>query len=144
MCYIGTKDVQKSVKSMKILSYVGGHDVVIYQNAVYDPSIRKYRGGTPAAVIPYSGRMLSATAKPAREEMVLLNGVEIPVHAASEWDHVDSLPAAEECDFALVSALYAAVCQKLGLDTSRLLTIGGVVVDDAGHTVGCVWLNPVG
>ena len=144
MCYIGTKDVQKSVKSMKILSYVGGHDVVIYQNAVYDPSIRKYRGGTPAGVIAYTGRKLSAAAKTRRGERVPAYGLASPVHAASEWDHVDSLPAAEECDFALVSALYAAVCQKLGLDTSRLLTIGGVVVDDAGHTVGCVWLNRVG
>ena len=118
--------------------------MVIYKDAVYDPSIRKYRGGTPVAVVPYSGRMLSASAKPAPEEMLLLNGVEVPVHGASEWDHVDPLPAPEECDFALVSAMYAAACRELNVDTSRLLTIGGVVVDDAGRTVGCAWLNRVG
>lgn len=129
---------------MKVVSYVGGHDVVVYKDAVYDPSIRKYRGGTPVAIIPYSGRMLSATAKPAPEEMVLLNGVEVPVHSASEWDHVDPLPDPEKCDFALVSAMYAAACRELGMDISRLLTIGGVVVDDAGRTIGCAWLNRVG
>ena len=62
---------------MKVVSYVGGHDVVVYKDAVYDPSIRKYRGGTPVAVIPYGGCMLSATARPAQEEMLLLNGVEV-------------------------------------------------------------------
>lgn len=129
---------------MKVVSYVGGHDVVVYKNAVYDPSIRKYRGGTPAAVIPYSGRMLSAAVKPAREEMLQLNGVDVPVHMASEWNSVDPLPAPEECDFALVSAMYAVACREFGLDTSRLLTIGGVVVDDDGRTIGCVWLNRVG
>ena len=131
---------------MKVVSYVGGHNVVVYKDAVYDPSIRKYRGGTPAAIVPYSGRMLSAAVKPAREEMLQLNGVEVPVHGVSEWDRalVDPLPAPEECDFALVSAMYAVACRELGLDTSRLLTIGGVVVDDDGRTIGCVWLNRVG
>ena len=129
---------------MKVVSYVGGHDVVVYKDAVYDPSIRKYCGGTPVAVIPYSGRMLSATARPAQEEMLLLNGVEVPVHEAAAWDHVDPLPDADACDFALVSAMYAAACRELGVNTSRLLTIGGVVVDDAGRTVGCAWLNRVG
>lgn len=129
---------------MKVVSYVGGHDVVVYRDAVYDPSIRKYRGGMPVAVIPYSGQMLSAAARPAREEMLLLNGVDVPVHEAAEWDHVDPLPGPETCDFALVSAMYAAACRELGLETSRLLTIGGVVVDDAGRTIGCAWLNRVG
>lgn len=129
---------------MKVVSYVGGHDVVVYKDAVYDPSIRKYRGGTPVAVIPYGGRMLSATARPTQEEMLLLNGVEVPVHEAAEWDYVDPLPDADACDFALVSAMYAAACRELGMDTSRLLTIGGVVVDDAGRTIGCAWLNRVG
>lgn len=127
---------------MKVVSYVGGHDVIVYKGAIYDPSIRKYRGGTPVAVIPYSGRMLSAVAKPAQEDMLQLNGVEIPVHGASEWDHVDAPPTQNE--WALVSSMYAAACRELGLDTSRLLTIGGVVVDDTGRTVGCAWLNRVG
>lgn len=46
------------MESIKVVSYVGGHDVVVYKDAVYDPSIRKYRGGTPVAVIPYAGRTI--------------------------------------------------------------------------------------
>ena len=127
---------------MTIRSYVGGHDIVVYNNTVYDKSIRKYRGGTPAVVIPYAGRMLSAVPKPAQEEQMEVNGVLIPIHKAIEWDHVDPLPNPEECDYALVSALYVTACKSLGIDTSRLLTIGGAVVDDTGRTtIGCVWLN---
>lgn len=126
---------------MKIASYVGGHDVVLYRDATYDATIRKYRGGTPVTVIPYAGRMLSATAKPCEETYLSLNGTDIPVHTAAAWDHVDPLPDGEECDFALVSAMYAAACKSLGVDTSRLLTIGGVVVDESERTVGCLWLN---
>ncbi len=126
---------------MVIRSYVGGHDVVVYHGAVYDPSTRKYKGGTPAVVIPYAGRMLSAVPKPAQEEQMEVNGVLIPLHKATVWDHVDPLPNPEECDYALVSALFVAACKSLGIDTSRLLTIGGAVVDDAGRTIGCVWLN---
>lgn len=127
---------------MTIRSYVGGHDIVVYNNTVYDKSIRKYRGGTPAVVIPYAGRMLSAVPKPAQEEQMEVNGVLVPIHKAIEWDHVDPLPNPEECDYALVSALYVTACKSLGIDTSRLLTIGGAVVDDTGRTtIGCVWLN---
>ena len=117
---------------MVIRSYVGGHDVVVYHGAIYDP---------PAVVIPYAGRMLSAVPKPAQEEQMEVNGVLIPLHKATVWDHVDPLPNPEECDYALVSALFVAACKSLGIDTSRLLTIGGAVVDDAGRTIGCVWLN---
>lgn len=126
---------------MKLCSYVGGHPVRLYADAVYDPAIRKYRGGRIVATIPYSGRMLSATALPQTEQLLSLNGAAVPVRSPQRWQTVDPLPPAEECDFALVSAQYAAACRALGLDTSRLLTIGGVVVDEAGRTVGAAWLN---
>lgn len=127
---------------MKILSYVGGHDVVIYRDAEYDPSIRKYRGGTPVATIPYSGRMLSAYSLLQTElEPLQWENICIPLRCALVWQSVDPIPAPSECDYALVSAMYVSACKELGLDTSRLLTIGGVVVDEKERAIGAMWLN---
>lgn len=127
---------------MKIKSYVGGHDIVIFQNAVYDPVIRRYRGGTQIAAIPFAGRMLSARASPQVElEPIQVEGQRIPVHSALKWEYVDPIPDVEECDYALVSVMYVTACKAMGLDTSRLLTIGGSVVDDSGKVIGACWLN---
>lgn len=127
---------------MKILSYVGGHDIVIYGGAVYDPAIRRYRGGKPIATIPYSGRMLSAYALPQTElEPLVYGDALIPQRSALVWQSTDPVPDAAECDFALVSAMYVAACKELGVDTSRLLTVGGAVVDERERTVGTAWLN---
>ena len=127
---------------MKIKSYVGGHNVIIFRDAVYDPLIRRYRGGTPAVVIPYAGRMLSARAKP-QEKLppILMDGQAIPVRSALQWESVDPLPDENECDYALVSAMYVFACKEMGLDTSRLLTVGGSVVNDTGAVIGAAWLN---
>ena len=127
---------------MKIRSYVGGHDVVIFRGAVYDAATRKYRGGVPAVVIPYAGRMLSARAKP-QEELapIRMDGQAIPVRSALQWESVDPIPDQSECEYALVSVMYVSACKDVGVDTSRLLTTGGSVVDDAGKTIGAVWLN---
>lgn len=126
---------------MKIRSYVGGHPVSIYEGASFDPSIRKYRGGKCMAVIPYGGRMLSAQTALQTEQTLELDGCSIPVRSPQRWVSVDPLPSADECDYALVSAQYVAACRELGQDTSRLLTIGGVVADEEGRVVGAAWLN---
>ena len=127
---------------MVIKSYVGGHSIDIFQNAVYDPAIRKYRGGNLIGIIPYAGRMLSARMKPQRKlPPIQMDGISIPVYSAPEWESVDPIPNLSECDYALVSALYLSACKDMGMDTSRLLTIGGSVVDDAGKIIGTVWLN---
>lgn len=127
---------------MKIKSYVGGHDIDIYVGAVYDPKIRKYRGGEKVATIPYGGRMLSARTAPQMElEPIQMDGANIPVHSALIFEQVDPLPVREECDLCVVSAMYANACKALGMETSRLLTVGGTVVDDAGKVIGTCWLN---
>ena len=118
---------------MIIKSYVSGHPIVVFRDAVYDPTIRKYRGGTPTGVIPYAGRMLSARMKPQK--------VLIPIRSAPEWESVDPIPDRSECDYALVSVQYLSACRELGIDTSRLLTIGGSVVDEDGKVIGTAWLN---
>ena len=95
------------------------HSITIFADTTFDPSIRKYRGGTPICTIPKADRMLSAHQKP----------------------QIPAAPLETECDYAIVSALYVSACKDLGMDTSRLLTIGGSVVDDAGKIIGTVWLN---
>ncbi len=127
---------------MKIQSYVGGHDIAIIQGAVFDPACRKYRGGICIARIPYAGRMLSAHAAPQQElEPLTWEDQQIPLRSALRWDFVDPIPPREECDYALVSVPYVTACRAMGMDTSRLLTIGGSVVDDAGRVIGACWLN---
>ena len=40
------------------------HSITIFADTTFDPSIRKYRGGTPICTIPKADRMLSAHQKP--------------------------------------------------------------------------------
>ena len=118
------------------------HSITIFADTTFDPSIRKYRGGTPICTIPKADRMLSAHQKPQIPAAPLeTESGFIPLRSAPEWASVDPIPDATECDYAIVSALYVSACKDLGMDTSRLLTIGGSVVDDAGKIIGTVWLN---
>lgn len=127
---------------MKIKSFVSGHPIVIYRDAVFDPSIRRYRGGVPVVTIPAAGRMLSARPCPQKELPSLwVEGEEIPLRSAPEWESADPLPGPDECDYAVVSAVYLTACKALGRDTSRLLTVGGTVVDESGKVIGAAWLN---
>ena len=126
---------------MKILSYVGGHPVNVYSGATFDASVRKYRGGEKVLEIPYAGRMLSAKVSQTAAEPVEIDGVEIPTQTPQVFADVDSIPSAQECDLCIVSAMYVAACKALGYDTSRLLTMGGTVVDDDGRIIGVVGFN---
>ena len=124
-----------------IKSFVGGHDVKIYSDSVYDPSIRKHRGGKVAAVIPYSGRMLSAVIAQTPDAPLEYNGALIPVNTPQVFTAADPIPTENECDYCVVSAMYVDACKALGIDTSRLLTIGEPVADDEGRVIGTVSLN---
>lgn len=126
---------------MTVKSFVGGHALRIFSECEYDPSIRKYRGGKMIAEIPYSGRMLSASFNQDAAEPVEYDGHMIPTLTPQIFNSVDELPDESECEYCIVSALYVAACKALGRDTSRLLTIGLPVVDDAGRTIGCCALN---
>lgn len=126
---------------MTIKSFVGGHPVCIYADCVFDPSIRKYRGGRKIAEIPYSGRMLSAVVSQSNAEPLDFNGVPVPSKTPQIFEDVDPIPSEEECDLCIVSAMYVAACKYLGKDTSRLLTIGAPVVDEHNRVVGTCFLN---
>lgn len=126
---------------MIIKSFVGGHSLCIYTDCEYDAAIRKYRGGHKTVEIPYSGKMLSATIKQNNAEPIIFEDMEIPTQTPQVFEDVDPIPSKEECDYCIVSAMYVAACKSLGLDTSRLLTIGIPVVDDDNRVIGCVGLN---
>ncbi len=126
---------------MIIKSFVGGHSLRIFTDCLYDESIRKYRGGSLVAEIPYSGKMLSAKIKQDDSEPISFDGILIPVKTPQIFEAVDPIPGTDECDYCIVSAIYVAACKSFGIDTSRLLTIGEPVVDENGVVIGTVSLN---
>ena len=120
---------------MIIKSFVGGHDINIYTDCVFDENVRKFTGGRLLTVIPFSGRMLNAKIKTPETGIINANGMDIPVNTPQIFEAVDEIPSKDECDYCIVSAMYVAACKSFGVDTSRLLTIGGPVIDSAGHTI---------
>lgn len=126
---------------MVIKSFVGGHSLCIYADCEYDESVRKYRGGRKIAEIPYSGRMLSAEIHQDAAAPLEYCDVMIPTKTPQIFCTADPIPPKEECDLCVVSALYVTACKVLGLDTSRLLTIGTPVVDEHNRTIGTCFLN---
>ena len=132
--------MEKDCEIVNVKSFVGGHDIVIFSGCSYNPELRKYIGGKPVAAIPYSGKMLSA--RTAQDEGTMnINGVTVPVKSRQVFVYADPVPPADECDYCVVSAMYVAACRALGIDTSRLLTIGDTVADDEGRVIGCVNFN---
>ena len=126
---------------MRIKSFVGGHAVNVYAGCQYDPAARKYTGGTLVVTIPFSGRMLSARSKPGECVCMRYGAAVIPVLSKREFIEVDPIPGPEECEYCIVSNQYVSACRALGIDTSRLLTIGDAVTDGEGRVIGCVNLN---
>ena len=126
---------------MTIKSFVGGHEIKIFENCVFDPKIRKYTGGSVKMVIPHSGKMLSAKVSQSEAEPIEFDGGVIPTLTPQVFTDVDSIPCESECDYCVVSAMYVAACKSLGIDTSRLLTIGSPVANESGQVIGAINLN---
>lgn len=127
-------------KMLNVKSFVGGHDIKVFDGCSFNLELRKYTGGEVIASIPYSGRMLSAKTAQNDGEMNI-NGTVIPVRSNQVFVYADPVPSAEECDYCVVSAMYVSACKSLGIDTSRLLTIGDTVADDEGRVIGCINFN---
>lgn len=120
---------------MTIKNYTA-HDINVYRDAEYDASVRKYRGGEVALTIPRENVMLNASKLPGTAENLNIEGVEIEVTSPAIWADVTPIPDGEF--LCIVSAMYVSACQALGIDTSRLLTMGPSVVDSNNRVIGTV------
>ena len=109
------------------------HAVNIIEEAKFSPPIRKYRGGKILTTFAPSGRLLNA--RMGEDESTPIDGVPTKRMAILSAD-----PIPEGDDFYIVSQLYLAAAREMGWNTTRLLTIGGAVVDDDGHIVGASFL----
>ena len=85
--------------------------------------------------------MLSAKIKQEHIEPLSFENVLIPIKTPPIFEGIDPIPDKDECDYCIVSAMYVAACKSLGVDTSRLLTIGEPVADENGIVVGTISLN---
>jgi hypothetical protein len=113
------------------------HAINVVKNAVFNPTIRKYIGGTVVLSIPSNG-MLNATVKTV--DLYPVNDI-IPVFGKS-FTGVDSLP--DGYDVYIVSAMYASAAKSAGLDMKNVFTVADPVYTDDGKSfVGCRGLCPV-
>lgn len=122
---------------MAIINAAGGHGITVYSGAEFDPSIRKHRGGTKVLEIPFSGKFYSAKQVDTEEAPIDVDGVQVPT-ITRKFAGVEEIP--DDGNFYIVSAPYAVACKEAGMDTSRLLTIGNPVCDEAGRVIGCTCL----
>ena len=125
----------------RILSFVGGHDIEVYENCCFDKETRKFKGGTHVATIPFSGRVLNAKIIQEDADDILSDGMILHTKTKPIYTDVDAIPGEDVCDYCIVSNLYVVACKELGIDTSRLLTIGGSVADDKGNVIGVCYFN---
>lgn len=109
------------------------HYVNIYVGAEFDPKIRKYRGGHITQIIEPSGVLLNAKMQEIDDEPI-----DDIVTKRSSIISADPIP--DDGNYHIVSQLYLSAARQNGWDTSRLITIGGAVVDDAGRTIGASFL----
>lgn len=109
------------------------HSINIYSGSEFDPKIRKYRGGHITQIIESNGVLLNARIQEIDDEPI--NGI---MTKLSSIISADTIP--DDGNYHIVSQLYLSAARQSGWDTSRLLTIGGAVVDDAGCTIGASFL----
>lgn len=109
------------------------HAIYLYTGSSFDSKIRKYRGGSRERTIESSGVLLSARIQEIDDEPI--DGI-----ATKRTSIISADPIPDDGNYHIVSQLYLSAAKQSGWDTSRLLTIGGAVVDYAGHTIGASFL----
>ena len=121
---------------MSIIKNMTPHAIKLYNNVVFDPKIRKYHLSETSVLVENiepSGKMLSA--KMAEEDSDPIGWIQ-----TKRTKIVSADPIPEGDGYCIVSQLYLSAAKQMGWDTSRLLTIGGAVVDNDGRTVGAAFL----
>ena len=111
------------------------HAINVVVGATFNPSIRKFTGGSVSHSIPSNG-MLNA-----KMETVNLPDIQgIPCFGKSITG-VDPLP--DGFDIYIVSALYASAAIKAGMDMSKIFTVADPVMSDDGNSfIGCRGICP--
>ena len=113
----------------KILNCVGGHDISVFreEDVEFDSLTKKFvlkEGAAPCVVVPFSGVVLRAAKEATTAtDPVIVDGVSVPCTSEGAFVSVDALPDADADTLFIVSGLYAAACEALGLHTERLLTV---------------------
>jgi hypothetical protein len=109
--------------------------IISSENTAFNAAQRKVvlTGEKKVIVELPSNGVLSA--KMAKTDLNPINGITIK---QSKFVSVDSLP--DGYDYYLVSAMFVAACREVGVDTSKLLTIGDAVYSD-GDFKPCGTLN---
>ena len=111
------------------------HAINVVVGAVFNPSIRKYTGGTVVLSIASNGML---NAKITAVDLPAVDG--IPVFGKS-FSGVDMLP--EGYDIYIVSAMYASAAAKNNVDMSKVYTVADPVMSDDGNTfIGCRGICP--
>lgn len=113
------------------------HDVTLYIACQYDSDAGSCKGGKKLITFPRSDFVASAKTSIDPEPDITLEGTDVPV-VKREFTRVSQLPPGY--DFYLVSSVYALAMSSLGLDTSKLLSPFGSVVDKHGKQIGCTGL----
>jgi hypothetical protein len=115
---------------MKIINCTP-HAINIVEGATFETKARKFmKNETTKAVctIQPSGIVLNAKAEDAKAEDIEYSTIDALVPTKKTvYVSVDSLPG--EGDMFLVSALFVSACKDLGIETSKLLTVGDPVYD---------------
>ena len=111
------------------------HAINVVNGSTFNPSIRKYTGGTVVLSIASNGML---NAKITAVDLPAVDG--IPVFGKS-FSGVDMLP--EGYDIYIVSALYSSAAQKAGMDMSKIFTVADPVYTEDGNSfVGCRGICP--
>ena len=134
------------------------HAINVVENSVFNPSIRKYTGGSIVLSIT-SNVMLNAKISSITLPSIVLaddlfteeyddcgnivlnkHYAEIPVVGKS-FTGIDPLP--EGYDIYIVSALYSSAAIKAGMDMSKIYTVSDPVYTDDGNSfLGCRGICP--
>lgn len=111
------------------------HAINVVEGSVFNPTIRKYTGGTVVQSIPSNGML---NAKVSTVDMPAVNG--IPCFGKA-FSGVDTLP--ESFDIYIVSAMYASAAKAAGVDCSKLYTVADPVYTEDGNSfLGCRGICP--
>ena len=133
----GSRSVGGSVTLPDYMKIFNGtpHAINVVSGSSFDPSIRKYTGGSVLFSIPSNG-MLNA-----KIAITAINSIDgIPVFS-KQFSGVDPLP--DGFDIYIVSALYSGAAQKQGVDLSKIYTVADPVYTYDGATViGCRGICP--